>query len=50
MIETSVLLGANVAPAVNAFWENPSFHNYADYAQGEEFQVGLTRLSRLGKR
>jgi uncharacterized protein (DUF488 family) len=39
---------ANVAESVNAFWENPSFHNYADYAMGEEFQVGLGRLLNLG--
>lgn len=37
------------APAgVNAFWENRSFHNYADYAMSEEFRSGLTRLRELG--
>jgi uncharacterized protein (DUF488 family) len=35
-------------PTVNAFWQNPSFHNYADYAMGENFHSGLTRLRALG--
>ena len=34
---------------VNAFWENESFHNYADYAMGETFRVGLTRLRELAR-
>jgi len=38
----------DVAPEVNAFWDNDSFHNYADYAMGEQFQNGLSRLRRLG--
>lgn len=29
---------------VNAFWTNESFHNYADYALTEPFEVGLSRL------
>jgi uncharacterized protein (DUF488 family) len=33
-----------VAPAVNAFWENQSFHNYADYAMTEVFRSALARL------
>ena len=37
-----------VAPDVNAFWENRSFHNYADYAMGEEFRSGLARLREMG--
>jgi uncharacterized protein (DUF488 family) len=37
-----------VAPDVNAFWENRSFHNYADYAMGKEFRSGLARLRKLG--
>lgn len=36
-----------VAPAVNAFWENASFHNYADYALSPEFRAGLERLLGL---
>jgi uncharacterized protein (DUF488 family) len=37
-----------VAPDVNAFWENQSFHNYADYAMGKEFRSGLARLRDMG--
>jgi uncharacterized protein (DUF488 family) len=33
---------------VNAFWENRSFHNYADYAMGQEFHSGLARLREVG--
>jgi len=33
-----------VDPQVNAFWENRSFHNYADYAMGDAFQAGLEHL------
>src|SRR5579871_4814795 len=38
----------DVEPGVNAFWENDSFHNYADYAMGESFRHGLARLQELG--
>jgi uncharacterized protein (DUF488 family) len=38
----------DVSPAVNAFWQNQSFHNYADYAMTEQFRVGLDRLRYLG--
>jgi uncharacterized protein (DUF488 family) len=38
----------DVAPDVNGFWQNDSFHNYADYAMGEEFRAGLARLRELG--
>ena len=38
----------DVPEDVNAFWENRSFHNYADYAMSEEFGSGLTRLRELG--
>ena len=38
----------DVPPDVNAFWENDSFHNYADYAMGESFRCGLTTLRELG--
>jgi uncharacterized protein (DUF488 family) len=34
--------------ATNAFWQNQSFHNYADYAMSAEFRAGLTRLRELG--
>ena len=33
---------------VNAFWENQSFHNYANYATSGEFRSGLARLRELG--
>jgi uncharacterized protein (DUF488 family) len=39
----------NVSPSVNAFWQNKSFHNYADYAMGQDFQDGLARLTKLGR-
>jgi uncharacterized protein (DUF488 family) len=38
----------DVSPETNAFWENASFHNYADYAMGEEFRSGLRALRELG--
>ncbi len=38
----------DVPADVNAFWENRSFHNYADYAMSEEFGSGLTRLREMG--
>jgi uncharacterized protein (DUF488 family) len=37
-----------VSPEVNAFWDNASFHNYADYAMSEEFRLGLRNLRELG--
>ena len=36
-----------VAPEVNGFWSNQSFHNYADYAMSAEFRAGLERLMAL---
>jgi len=38
----------NVPSATNAFWQNESFHNYADYAMGAVFRAALERLRRLG--
>jgi uncharacterized protein (DUF488 family) len=32
----------------NAFWENDSFHNYADYAMSEDFRTGLAHLREIG--
>jgi uncharacterized protein (DUF488 family) len=37
-----------VPPDLNGFWDNDSFHNYADYAMGEDFRRGLARLRELG--
>ena len=39
----------DVAPGVNAFWTNDSFHNYADYAMSESFRDGLAHLRELGR-
>jgi uncharacterized protein (DUF488 family) len=36
-----------IPPAVNAFWENASFHNYADYAMTAPFRTGLEALRTL---
>jgi uncharacterized protein (DUF488 family) len=38
-----------VAPQVNAYWQNESFHNYADYAMSDGFRAGLTRLRDIGR-
>ena len=38
-----------VAPDVNGLWENERFHNYADYAMGDDFRRGLARLRELGQ-
>ena len=37
-----------VAPDVNGFWRNESFHNYADYAMGDGFRSGLCKLRQAG--
>jgi uncharacterized protein (DUF488 family) len=39
----------NIAPEVNAFWKNQSFHNFADYALTEGFRSGLAQLRTLGQ-
>lgn len=38
----------DIPETVNAFWQNQSFHNYADYALSESFRAGLTHLRDLG--
>jgi uncharacterized protein (DUF488 family) len=38
----------DISAAVNGFWQNQSFHNYADYAMTEEFRAALGRLRNLG--
>jgi uncharacterized protein (DUF488 family) len=40
-------LNREVPAEVNAFWENQSFHNYADYAMSADFRAGLVRLREL---
>ena len=37
----------DVPPEVNAFWNNKSFHNYADYALSDAFETGLEKLIAL---
>ena len=37
-----------ISQDVNAFWNNRSFHNYADYALTPEFRRGLEQLLCLG--
>lgn len=39
---------STIAETVNGFWENQSFHNYADYALTESFRDGFARLRELG--
>jgi len=36
-----------VDPDVNDFWENQSFHNYADYALSHDFELGLDALMSI---
>ncbi len=36
------------SPEANAFWENASFRNYADYALSEEFRASFEKLRALG--
>ena len=38
-----------VPPQLNAFWNNDSFHNYADYAMSAVFREGLMHLRVLGQ-
>lgn len=37
----------DVPPEVNGFWDNQSFHNYADYALSGEFKSALEDLLRI---
>jgi uncharacterized protein (DUF488 family) len=39
----------DISPDLNAFWQNESFHNYADYALSQPFHSGLDRLRALGQ-
>lgn len=40
----------DIPAEINGFWQNDSFHNYADYALGESFRAGLAHLRALGHR
>src|SRR6185312_7917602 len=37
-----------IPPVVNGFWENQSFHNFADYAMTDAFREGLAHLRNRG--
>lgn len=37
------------SPNINGFWENQSFHNYADYALTAPFHAGLEQLIAIGQ-
>ena len=37
----------DVPQETNGYWENASFHNYADYAMSDAFAAGLARLREL---
>lgn len=39
----------DVDPETNAFWQNRSFHNYADYALSRDFANGLSRLLEISR-
>ncbi|HEY4351045.1 MAG TPA: DUF488 domain-containing protein [Paraburkholderia sp.] len=39
----------DVPSSTNAFWQNRSFHNYADYAMSDEFAAGFAQLLELGQ-
>jgi uncharacterized protein (DUF488 family) len=39
----------DVPAVINAFWQNDSFHNYADYALCPGFRTGLAHLVELGQ-
>ena len=37
-------------PELNGFWQNGSFHNYADYALSAEFRAGLEQFIAAGRK
>ena len=39
-----------IDPLQNAFWENASFHNYADYATGDAFREGIAELREIARK
>lgn len=39
----------NTPPELNGFWQNQSFHNYADYTLSPAFEAGLDRLLAVGR-
>jgi uncharacterized protein DUF488 len=45
---TNPQFNRDVPPAANAFWENASFHNFADYAMSEGFRSASETYASLG--
>ena len=41
--------GRDQGPSPNAFWDNLSFRNYADYTATAAFRAGLAELRELGR-
>jgi uncharacterized protein (DUF488 family) len=41
---------SSVPEDINAFWDNKSFHNYADYALSDAFRAGLAELMAVSAR
>lgn len=39
----------SIPAETNAFWNNRSFHNYADYALSDEFETGLNQLLAIAE-
>lgn len=39
-----------VPPQLNAYWQNRSFHNYADYAMSDQFAIGLRKLLTMSEK
>jgi uncharacterized protein (DUF488 family) len=42
-------IAADIPEDVNAYWQNRSFHNFADYALSDAFEAGFSRLTELGE-
>lgn len=42
--------GKQCAVSANTWWEHPSFRNYADYAESDEFSAGIDELIALSRR
>src|SRR3546814_16782389 len=40
----------SIDPQLNGFWQNQSFHHYADYALSSDFHTGYRRLLELSQR
>ncbi|WP_336969790.1 DUF488 domain-containing protein [Sphingobium aromaticiconvertens] len=40
----------SIDPELNSFWQNQSFHNYADHALSSDFHAGFRQLLELSQR